>query len=152
MKVIELNLSHVPQIVGVELQSHLTPWSEKTIQGSFGPRSHNFGLFKKDKPFDELIGYCFTDLVAGELSIENICVATQHQNKGHGGHILREVLNRAAILNAEQIFLEVRASNHPAIALYLRHGFVECGRRKHYYSIPESNLKEDAIMMSLKLF
>ncbi|MDO6718788.1 ribosomal protein S18-alanine N-acetyltransferase [Psychrosphaera sp. 1_MG-2023] len=151
MKIIELNLSHISQIVSVEQQSHLTPWSEKTIEGSFGSRSHNFGLFKKAKPLDELVGYCFTDLVAGELSIENICIAKQHQNKGHGGQLLGQVLEQAVVLNADQVFLEVRASNQAAIALYHRYGFVECGRRKQYYSIPDSNLKEDAIMMSLKL-
>ena len=40
--------------------------------------------------------------------------------------------------------LEVRASNHKAISLYTKNGFVQEGRRKDYYKDP----KEDAIIMT----
>ena len=42
--------------------------------------------------------------------------------------------------------LEVRASNAPAIALYMKHGFAQVGRRRGYYDDP----KEDAILMTLE--
>ena len=40
--------------------------------------------------------------------------------------------------------LEVRASNEAAIALYVKHGFVQAGVRKNYYQDP----KEDALIMT----
>lgn len=151
MKAMLLNLSHVSQIWEIEQQAHLTPWNEKIIQDSFGPRSLNYGLFKKSKPIDELLGYCFCQLVAGELSIENICIAPRHQNKGLGKALLTNVIEQAKALKAEDIFLEVRASNTAAIGLYLAHQFKQVGLRKDYYDKPQSNFKEDALMMKLKL-
>ena len=44
---------------------------------------------------------------------------------------------------AQQAYLEVRASNHAAIALYTRLGFRVCGRRPNYYRDPE----EDAVLV-----
>jgi len=45
------------------------------------------------------------------------------------------------------VFLEVRESNQPARAFYLRQGFEESGRRKFYYANPQ----EDAILYRLAL-
>jgi ribosomal-protein-alanine N-acetyltransferase len=41
------------------------------------------------------------------------------------------------------VFLEVRESNHPALALYGALGFVELDRRKRYYA----DTDEDAVVM-----
>jgi ribosomal-protein-alanine N-acetyltransferase len=46
-----------------------------------------------------------------------------------------------------EVTLEVRASNHPALALYRSLGFVETGRRPRYYVDPV----EDAVLLSLEL-
>ena len=46
----------------------------------------------------------------------------------------------------EDFLLEVRPSNLPAITLYQKHGFIEVGRRKRYYSNGE-----DALVLGLKL-
>ena len=47
------------------------------------------------------------------------------------------------------MFLEVRPSNAPAIALYHDEGFNEIGRRPRYY--PAIGGREDAIVMALEL-
>lgn len=142
-----LNQSHLVQINEIEQSSHLTPWSENTIRNSFGPRSHNYGLFIKDKPFDVLVGYCFTDLVAGELSIENICISNEFQNQGLGNKLLQAVIDDSIKRPVVELFLEVRSSNLPAISLYQKLGFNECGRRKGYYSAEGLAQREDAILM-----
>jgi ribosomal-protein-alanine N-acetyltransferase len=46
-----------------------------------------------------------------------------------------------------EVNLEARASNQPALALYLQLGFVESGRRTRYYQFPV----DDAILMRLRL-
>jgi len=43
--------------------------------------------------------------------------------------------------------LEARASNQPALALYLEFGFVVSGRRTRYYQFPV----DDAVLMRLRL-
>ena len=46
-----------------------------------------------------------------------------------------------------KVFLEVRASNHEAQALYALYGFEPVGLRKGYYS----DTHEDAIVMLLEM-
>ena len=47
-----------------------------------------------------------------------------------------------------KLWLEVRASNERARAVYLRYGFSEVGRRRAYYPVPQGP-REDALLMSL---
>jgi ribosomal-protein-alanine N-acetyltransferase len=61
-------------------------------------------------------------------------------------HHLLEVAERAQV---EAIFLEVRASNHPAIQLYYTTGFVQVGVRKDYY--PSGTGPEDALILMREL-
>jgi ribosomal-protein-alanine N-acetyltransferase len=42
-----------------------------------------------------------------------------------------------------KMYLEVRPSNHPAIGLYKKTGFIETGRKPEYYL----ETREDAIVM-----
>jgi ribosomal-protein-alanine N-acetyltransferase len=46
-------------------------------------------------------------------------------------------------MGAKAGYLEVRASNEAANALYQRYGFRQIGRRRNYYERP----REDAILM-----
>ena len=50
---------------------------------------------------------------------------------------------------AQRVFLEVRPSNTPAVALYHSEGFNEIGRRPRYY--PAVQGREDAIVMAMEL-
>lgn len=90
-----------------------------------------------------LAGYAVLRIIAPEAEIENICVAPACRRIGVGETLMAEMLRLAAERDAERIFLEVRAHNEPAKALYLKSGFVESYRRKNYYQGPT----EDAIIM-----
>ena len=90
-----------------------------------------------------LAGYAVLRIIAPEAEIENICVAPACRRSGVGETLMAEMLRLAAEGDAERIFLEVRAHNEPAKALYLKRGFVESYRRKNYYQGPT----EDAIIM-----
>ena len=90
-----------------------------------------------------LAGYAVLRIIAPEAEIENICVAPACRRSGVGETLMAEMLRLAAERDAERIFLEVRAHNEPAKALYLKSGFVESYRRKNYYQGPT----EDAIIM-----
>ena len=154
MKIYPLNQSHITQVVDIEQATHLTPWSEKIIQSSFGPRSRNVGLFKKAKSasgLDELVGYYFAEFVAGEMTLENICVGREFQGKGSATILMQHLIDDAKALGAEEIWLEVRESNAPAIGLYESFGFETVSIRKNYYSIPNSLDKEHACLMKLSL-
>lgn len=95
------------------------------------------------------IGYAVLSLAAGEAHVLNLCTAPEAQGAGHGRQLLRRVLQQARARGAQRVFLEVRPSNAPAIALYHDEGFNEIGRRPRYY--PAIGGREDAIVMAMEL-
>lgn len=135
--------SYLPLIESIEQISHITPWSGKIILDSFNKRSHNFGLFFHD----ELVGYYFSEFVAGEMTLHNICISPDFQGKGGASKLMSHLLELATKLKAEEVWLEVRESNDPAKHLYEKYGFTHEGLRKNYYSLPNSDMKENAIAM-----
>ena len=96
-------------------------------------------------PQSEIRGFLIARGVANEWEIENIAVAPIARRRGIGGRLLREALCRAKNAGVEAVFLEVRASNLGARALYEKCGFRETGRRVAYYQQP----MEDAVAYRL---
>jgi ribosomal-protein-alanine acetyltransferase len=78
-----------------------------------------------------------------EWELENIVVSPASRRQGVGRALLSALLNEARAHCAERILLEVRASNHAAIRLYLRNGFQQLSRRRDYYLNPT----EDALIL-----
>jgi ribosomal-protein-alanine N-acetyltransferase len=95
----------------------------------------------------EILGFIVASLVAGEAELESVAVALDSQRHGLGAELLDNLLASLKSASIARINLEVRASNHPALALYARHGFTETGRRIAYYADPV----EDAVLMHLDL-
>jgi ribosomal-protein-alanine N-acetyltransferase len=94
-----------------------------------------------------VMGFVVVGLTPPEAELESIAVAAEHQRQG----VARRLFEAAAVelrrARVSEVFLEVRESNQPAIALYRTLGFVEAGRREGYYADPV----EDALVMRLKL-
>lgn len=77
-----------------------------------------------------------------EFEILNLMVGAEHRRKGYARLLLKTVMaERPGIW-----FLEVRATNEAAIALYKSLSFKESGVRKDYYQNPP----EDGIVMVRK--
>lgn len=77
----------------------------------------------------------------------NLAVAPEHRREGLGARLLEEGLGLLRARGARQVYLEVRAGNEAARALYERRGFRPVGRRSGYYRNPA----EDAIVLRLAL-
>lgn len=90
-----------------------------------------------------LAGFVIGRPVADEFEILNLAVAKAFRRRGIATQLVSATLNEAAVAHARQVFLEVRASNQGAIALYMRLGFRVCGRRPNYYRDP----LEDALLL-----
>ena len=71
------------------------------------------------------------------------------QGQGIGGAFLEWIIEQLTPV-AERFYLEVRASNAAAIALYEAAGFAEMGVRHNYY--PAKKGREDALLMAMELF
>jgi [ribosomal protein S18]-alanine N-acetyltransferase len=92
-------------------------------------------------------GFIASRLVADELHINNVAVRRPYRRLGVAKTLLETALNEAASKRARVAFLEVRAGNAPAQALYESCGFKVTGRRASYYTQP----LEDALVMSLAI-
>ena len=105
----------------------------------------NSGVVLVAEESGRLCGFVCAKAVLGEWEIENIVVAAEFLRRGVASELMRALIQGAKSEAAPVIRLEVRESNLPARALYVRHGFREAGRRRGYYSGPD----EDAILYSL---
>lgn len=92
-----------------------------------------------------LLAYVAFSLIAGEMEVMNIASHPAHRRKGLAARLLAKALDISQSEKAQQGFLEVRRSNHGAIDLYQKFGFIQVGIRKNYY--PDNN--EDALLFRL---
>jgi ribosomal-protein-alanine N-acetyltransferase len=97
----------------------------------------------------ELVGYFILLAAAGEAHLLNLSIGARWQRGGQGKALLGEASALARRLGAANIFLEVRPSNHAALALYGRFGFRKVATRRDYY--PADQGREDALVLSLAL-
>jgi ribosomal-protein-alanine acetyltransferase len=94
-----------------------------------------------------VIGFLVARLLADEMEILNLAVASEARRQGAGSLLLKEALAWGRRAGAHQAFLEVRESNGRAVEFYRRHGFAEGGRRPRYYTDPT----EDAWVLKIHL-
>ena len=100
-------------------------------------------LFVAQAPGRPVAGLAAWHLAAEEASLYTLTVAPEARRTGAGTALLRHSLEALQAEGAEVAFLEVRASNAGAIALYEQAGFVADGRRSRFYQNPT----EDAVLM-----
>lgn len=98
---------------------------------------------------DEICSYAVLMMGVEEAELLTICVSASQQRRGFGRSMLNGMLAIARDKNMRRVFLEVRASNAAAIALYRKVGFVEVGLRRGYYQ--NKNGSEDAMVMAFDL-
>lgn len=84
---------------------------------------------------------------AGDADVLTIAVAGPARGRGTGRALLTRLVEAAAERGAHRVFLEVRADNPVATALYVSAGFEAVGRRPHYYQPDDV----DAVVMRLEL-
>jgi len=81
-------------------------------------------------------------LLPPEAEILTFAVDPDFRRQGHGRKLLTAVFALLRDAGVESAFLEVRADNHAARALYGSAGFVEAGRRTGYHSGEEVVMDE----------
>jgi tRNA threonylcarbamoyladenosine biosynthesis protein TsaB len=91
-----------------------------------------------------VVGFLIGRVAADEFEILNVAVARSNRRRGIASGLVKAALEWSRTAGARRAYLEVRASNEAAIALYVRHEFCICGRRARYYQHPV----EDAMVLS----
>jgi len=139
------------EVVEIEQNSRLSPWGWDAYHREL--QSNDRGLMwvaRLDPQRDSektLAGYIVGRLVADELHINNVAVRHAYRRTGVAAALLSRLLAAATSYKAVRAFLEVRAGNAAAQALYEGCGFCTVGRRRNYYSNPP----EDALIMTVEI-
>lgn len=134
-------MSDIPDVFVIESTAHSHPWTNKLFLSNFGKRYINHVLIVESK----IVGYFIASYVAGEVTLLNIAIEPTQQGCGLGKQLLSYLKQFSKSLDQEEIWLEVRVSNHAAIALYTALDFVEVDIRSAYY--PTDDGREDAMIM-----
>ena len=86
-----------------------------------------------------VVGFVCLRLVSDEAEVLNLAVEPAARRLGVGSRLLDHALREAVRRGAQRVFLEVRETNQPALALYQRYGFAVSMRRVGYYSEPSAD-------------
>lgn len=139
-----LGEADVPYVAALEARIHASPWTIGNFRDALAA-GYSARVGERDR---RIVAYGVLMLVPGEAQILNLSVVPEARREGHGRTLLRRFVDDARRLGAEQIFLEVRASNVPAIRLYENEGFAPVARRVGYYPGASSDApREDALVM-----
>lgn len=131
----------------MEIEPHIYshPWTRGNFSDSLKSGYPAWVLEQEGK----IIGYSLMMMVLDEAHLLNLSIAKAYQKQGLGRLLLEYMIQVAKNKTATNMFLEVRASNISAIALYENIGFNEMAIRRGYY--PAHSGREDAVLMGLAL-
>ena len=132
-------------VTGIERDAYPFPWTLQIFRDCLRV---GYSCWVADRD-GHIEGYGVMSISAGECHILNLCVRPDLQRQGVGRRMLAHLLFLARKHEAQTALLEVRPSNHPAIALYQQAGFGEVGVRRRYY--PAAYGREDALILAKDL-
>lgn len=140
-----MQLADLDAIMQIEPRIYPYPWTRGNFSDSIAS-----GYSAEVMEYEgEIIAYALTMMVLDEAHLLNLSVDKPFQGKGLGRAMLMYMVGLAKEKGALNMFLEVRASNQTAIALYEAVGFCEMSVRKAYYRHDDG--REDAILMGMAI-
>ncbi|MBE6152838.1 MAG: GNAT family N-acetyltransferase [Firmicutes bacterium] len=111
--------------------------------------SDNKNVLKGDNPFthtmvfldnQKVVGFIKYDVIYEKVEIIYIFICKHCRNKGIATKLIKSLINKVS--DKENITLEVRTDNKPAIKLYQNNGFEIIATRKKYYDNCDGYLME----------
>jgi ribosomal-protein-alanine N-acetyltransferase len=139
-------------VLAVEQSAYPYPWSRRNFTDSL-QSGYQAQLLCGGTQVDVLLGYFMAMKGVDEVHLLNITVAPAYQQQGWARVMLDGLAVWSRGQGAQWLWLEVRASNARAKAVYERYGFRHVGLRKAYYRDGPAgrNQREDALVMSFSL-
>ena len=132
------------EVLEIERASFTMPWSRGAflyeIEQNRVARCH---VVRDD---DTILGYLCVWEIADEVHVTNVAIHPAHRRQGIARDLLTGLIADARARDLRMVVLEVRPSNHAAIALYESFGFRVTGRRRGYYY----DTGEDALVMETR--
>lgn len=131
----------IPAVAGLEAENP-GAWSAGQLEAELtGPGAWHF--VGREPVTGQLAAYICGRLLADEAEIFRLAVQSSRRRRGVGVFLLAWTLAELDRRGVTSCFLEVRAANRPALALYQSCGFRLLSRRAAYYRDP----LDDALVM-----
>lgn len=150
----------LPAVARIEQSAYALPWTLGNFSDSLraGYQAQLLTGGRASQP-RELLGYFVAMKGYDEVHLLNITVAPPHQGQGWAPLLLDALALWSRGQAAQWLWLEVRAGNLRAQAVYERYGFRQVGLRRGYYPTlasesdrsDASGPREDARVMSFPL-
>ena len=132
----------IPSLAAIEAAVFPTDaWGERELASHLAGVG-TLSLLLTD-PAGKAIGLVLGVTLPPEGELYRIAVLPAYRGAGLGRLLLAEFLAVLADRGADECYLEVRAENTVAQALYASCGFLQVGRRKNYYKDP----RDDALVL-----
>jgi ribosomal-protein-alanine N-acetyltransferase len=143
MAIRKMTLEDIDQVLAIDEASFSLPWPARSFhfEVTNNPASRSWVADIEG----QVVGMVVAWMIVDEIHIATIATHNDFRRQGIGEKLLIHTLKSAKEEGAVTSFLEVRESNRFARQMYNKFGYVEVGRRRHYYK--DNN--EDAILMSL---
>jgi ribosomal-protein-alanine N-acetyltransferase len=161
-----MTLQDVPQVVYIDRLAFDLPWSERSYAYEVSESTYSYMVvleaetpalaargWRRWLPLNgrstgrRIVGYGGLWHIMSEAHISTIAVHPDYRGRGWGEILLAAMVQRAVVLAAGFVALEVRVSNTKAQNLYHKYDFETVGTKSHYYR----NNNEDAYDMRLPL-
>lgn len=160
----------IPQVVTIDRASFTPPWPPSSYRFEVYESKISYMVtLEKDEPRDVnsirrfwhtlrgesvpqasekiVVGYGGLWNIGDEAHISTIATHPEHRGQKFGEILLAGMVQRAIVLGAGYVVLEVRVSNEIAQTLYRKYGFEVFGTKPDYYH----HDREDAYDMRLML-
>lgn len=106
-------------------------WNAMQIAGIAHDKSGWLNL--AHAPDNALVAFALNRQAADEVELLLCAIHPRIRRRGVGRQLLENLCRISHMRGARRVFLEVRATNDPALLLYQSCGFVPCGIRPGYY-------------------
>jgi ribosomal-protein-alanine N-acetyltransferase len=130
------------KIARMHADCFIDAWSLDMLKGSFNGNGFYGALIEENGEIVCTICYLIT---FDEAELLSVVTKQSERGKGHAEKIMAFAETDLKEKGVNNVFLEVRESNVPAISLYKKFGFDEISKRKNYYGT------ETAVIMKKEL-
>lgn len=135
----QLSFGRLPQIAALEKECFSEPWSGAGLAAELENKNAFYILaVASETKAEQIAGYAGFHLIIDEIEIMRVAVSPAYRRKGLAERMLRMMEAEWVDYDIVSAFLEVRASNCAARALYEKLGFREIYVRRRYYGNGEN--------------
>jgi ribosomal-protein-alanine N-acetyltransferase len=146
-----MDAAQLEPVLAIELATYGHPWSSGNFADSLRSGYWCPTLEQSGKP----IAYMVVMPGVQESHLLNITVSPKHRGQGLGLLLLQALTEYGQRRGDAFLWLEVRASNLRAQAIYAEYGFANVGHRPGYYPALDATTgaptREDALVMTYRL-